>query len=206
LLLPGRMNRARGFLLGLSILLLSSGRAWAQADGAVAPAPSPPQYLDYRYQLVLSDVATVGLLVATTRTESWETTRPMLLASLATYALVPPTIHLVHEQPLRALGSFGLRVGGPFVGAGLGLVITAPLCAADQGEGWGCLGAAVLFVGGGFFAGIVGGMIVDDAVLGRVELPRKAARSYRPGTVQASLVPIADPKRKSIGLSLSGTF
>jgi hypothetical protein len=172
------------------------------------PAPEPPhqpQYLDYRYQLVVSDAAALSLVVAAFWVPGEGAPTALALSSLATYALVPPLIHAAHGQPVRALGSFGARVGFPLAGFGLGLVAAAPVCAEDDG-GWGCLGALVVFGGLGIGLGGIGAIVLDDAVLGKVELPRPESGSASRSSFRVSVLPLADPKRKSLGLSLAGIF
>jgi hypothetical protein len=171
----------------------------------VTAKPPEPQYLDYRLQLVVSDAAAVGLVVGAFLVPGEEAPGILGLASLGTYLLVPPVIHAVNGQPMRGLGSLGARVGFPIVGVGVGLIAAAPLCSGD-GDDWGCLGAVVGLGGLGLILGGVGAMVLDDAVLGKVELPRSEAKSASRHRPRVAVLPLADPKRKSLGLSVAGVF
>jgi hypothetical protein len=126
------------------------------------------------------------------------------LASLGTYALAPPFIHVGNGQPVRGLTSAAVRVGFPIVGFGAGVVAAQPACASShEGDTWGCVGAVVVLGGLGVLLGGVAAIIVDDAFLGKVELPRPATART---SFRMSVVPLADPKRRSLGFSVAGTF
>jgi hypothetical protein len=117
-----------------------------------------------------TDAASVVLLVAAVSVSSnaegdSSTGVGLAYASLATYALGGPVVHIAHENYGRAAGSLGLRVGGPILGGALG-------CAADDSSGmFGCLGGLAL----GVFLGTLTAVVVDSAALAYEKVPETAA-------------------------------
>jgi hypothetical protein len=214
-------------VMGLAVLgcvLVSSGIARAAPPTEQAPpskwggpppskwggpppskAPEEPEYDDYRLSLLGSDLTAISLVVvgALVYDDNDAIGNFALLGGFATYALGGPIIHLVHEQPGRALGSLALRVGLP----GAGVLIIAGLASSCQSGGdGGCEAGAVLVGGTLFLGGFVTAMIVDDGFLGKVPKSRAKNETRDASSFQAGLAPLIDPKKKSVGLSLVGAF
>jgi hypothetical protein len=165
-----------------------------------------PEYDDYRLSLVGNDAAAISMLVlaAVLADDNRVVANWSLAGSAATFALGGPIIHLVHEQPGRALGSFGLRVGLPVTGIALGVGMILS-CGAGEGSEW-CALAGAMIGGTIMLGGVVTAMIVDDGFLGRAPKPRPKDASRATSSFQASLAPLIDPKKRSLGLSLIGAF
>lgn len=83
-------------------------------------APSTKKYYQwYGWQTLISDAASLSLFIAAAKTDDLDTRGGLVTASVGTFALGPPIIHLMHGQPLRSLGSFALRVGPPIAAVAL---------------------------------------------------------------------------------------
>ena len=163
-----------------------------------------PEYDDYRLSLLASDLTAISLvfLGAVVYDDNEAIGNFGLAGGVATYALGGPILHVAHEQPGRALGSFALRLGLP----GAGILIVAGLASSCQsgGEGW-CEVGAVVVGGTVMLGGFVTAMIVDDGFLGRA--PKAQPKNEtRASSFQAGLAPLIDPKKRSVGLSLVGAF
>jgi hypothetical protein len=114
-------------------------------------------------------------------------------ASLATYALGGPVVHIAHENYGRAAGSLGLRVGGPILGGALG-------CAADDSTGmFGCLGGLAL----GVFLGTLTAVVVDSAALAYEKVPETTASHGPRLSVTAN---VALTRKGGALLGLTGNF
>jgi hypothetical protein len=174
------------------------------SESAEAGSPSVPEYDDYRLTLLLSDATAVSILIGTAAVSENETIATgFVVAGLGTYALGGPVIHFVHEQPGRAFGSFGLRVGLPAVGISMGVGL-ALSCSSGEGEGW-CQLAAVLFGGVIAIGGAVTAMIIDDSILGRAPKKPPKNEAHR-SSFRLGLAPLIDPNKKALGMSLVGGF
>jgi hypothetical protein len=203
------MKWAWGILLGASIAGFSTAQARAASrvtasDPEEPPPTYEPEYLDYRYQLLASDVVSLGLYASFVAVP--ERYPVLALSSLGTYLLVPPILHIANGQPARGGASLGMRVGLPIVGAPIGLIGggVISVITPDKGDAQAWL---VLGIVGGVFLGGIAAMIVDDGFLGKVELPRdKGARSMTRPSYSVGVLPFADPRRKAAGMSLAGTF
>ena len=183
--------------------------AWAEPPGR-SRAPSPvtadeTEYDDYRLSLLASDAVAISLVVAGGVAYDDDKTLGNLglLGGTATYALAAPILHLVHEQPGRALGSFALRVGLPTVGVLIFAGLAVPCQDEGEGEGWCAYGAAI--VGGTvMLGGVATAMIIDDVFLGRA--PKAPKNESGGSSLRAGFAPSVDPKRRSLGLSIFGVF
>jgi hypothetical protein len=141
----------------------------------------------YGYQLIISDVASLGLFLVggaailnrgecpTSGCTTPVAGEALALAGMGTFGLVPPIIHLLHRQYWNAAGSFGLRVVIPVL-TGL----------AFQGTG----GMGLLWIE------LLVAMIVDDAYLADEPVPRPP-----PTGVESR-----DAKDRAIGLAYGGRF
>ncbi|MBL9109223.1 MAG: hypothetical protein JNM74_08130 [Myxococcales bacterium] len=132
-----------------SLLLALGAPARAQAEEA-----SSTRW--YGYQTIAVDATSIGLLAAAGAVH--EDAMPWLAGSaLGLYALGPVVVHGANGRGIAGLGSLGLRVGLPLVGAFLGLGVGA----ASSFKGMAELAA------GGAFVGAVGAMVLDAAFLAR---------------------------------------
>jgi hypothetical protein len=145
----------------------------------------------YGYQLVISDVVSIGLVLlggdivlhtveCSNGTSCTNSAGPALLfGGMATFGLVPPIIHLLHGQYWNAAGSLGLRVVIPVL-TGL----------AFQGTG----GMGLLWIE------LLVAMIVDDAYLADEPVPRVPSSRFEPGAA------MAPPSHGGVGLAYGGRF
>jgi hypothetical protein len=114
------MGRAAGTLVAL--LLLTGAQAKA-AELLSSQPPSPPPVW-YGWQILVSDAVTAGTWIAADATGS----RILAGVGAATYLVAPPIIHDRHGDFGKVLGSFGLRLGAPLVGALAGLGLASIFC------------------------------------------------------------------------------
>jgi hypothetical protein len=110
----------------------------------------------------------------------------LAFGSLGAYVIGPPIVHVMHGRPLRGLGSLGLRVGLPILGAFAAVGLAQP-CGGD----FGCIGEAAL----GTAIGFTGAIAIDAAVLAYEERPT-------PSTQALSATPFAyvDGQRALFGV------
>jgi hypothetical protein len=105
---------------------LRSGVAFAEPfhedppDEAASTEPSSERW--YGWQTLSLDVIPTGIFVAGLATAEDDTT--FWLAGSAVFAVGGPAVHLVHERPLVALASLGLRTGLPALGVAIGMAFT----------------------------------------------------------------------------------
>jgi hypothetical protein len=134
------------------------------------PAPDGPERW-YGWQVVIADGLSIGLLGAglavassTDGSDSGGASISNMLFSLALFGYLggAPVLHAFHERPaMRVVGSLGLRVGLPLVGAGLGLAIANCGSSNDGSFGDFCeLGAVSL----GVMIGLATAMVTDAAL------------------------------------------
>jgi hypothetical protein len=213
---------ARG-LLGVAVWSVSSA-AWAQnapfaqveaaapwsaEESPVAAAPqvreetTTPKKRWYGWQSLAVDggavlMAFTALKLDESRgaTDSNAPTGELLLGSAAAYGLVAPTIHLLHDNGWRALGSFGLRATLPVAVGALGRALAT--CPPPNGE-YGNCGLGEVVIGAG--VGAVLAMVVDDAVLAW-DVPREDSKG---GTTRVGLAPVVATEGRR-ELRLYGTF
>lgn len=170
------------------------------------------RYLDYRPQLAGADALALGVLMSAV---AWENGPQEELAwmGLGVYVLGAPTVHWAHAQPWRGLTSVVMRAGFPVVGASLGLLIAAT-CNDEPADpdfsderGWECLGVALGLAAFGAVGGAVTAIIVDDGFLGKVPIDeRQKATRTSTGGLRVTLVPLAEPKHRTMGMSLVAGF
>jgi hypothetical protein len=151
--------------------------AAASSDGAhaaEAPAPTEIETSWYGWQTLLSDAAAIGLWSvaavvddaqygsASYRSyQAWSTA--LAASGFAVYALGAPAIHLAHGRADQAGESLIMRVGLPFGGALVGVLVGAGACGRSDDEVPCPLITGVL----GFAAGGVAAMVLDAVVLAR---------------------------------------
>jgi len=194
----------RFLVLGLFLFIASP----ACAEPVAPPSPEPPapeEALDYRWSLVLTDVAALATVAAGVAMDN-EASMPLAVTGIGVYALGPGVVHLAHGQPGRAAISAGMRIGLPGILGGVTAGVILAGCdgpqvddAGETSEDWCPFGAAVL---GGLFAigGAVTAAVIDDAVLGKVT-PKDAPRGATWG-----VAPLVSPRRSAVGVSVVGAF
>jgi hypothetical protein len=140
--------------------------------------------------LIVGGIA--ALQLNDTRPELAET---IVWAPVIGFAVGGPALHLVHREPWRALGSFGLRAGLPILGGaiGTGIVATCPPAEGDYGN----CGAPELIIG--MAAGVVAASLIDG-----LALARESSKSA-PG-LRLSLLPFISRDGTTRELRLSGSF
>jgi hypothetical protein len=145
----------------------------------------------YGWQTLLTDGGALVLLA--TGAQSNDPNSTILEASLATYVLGGPVVHLAHGRLAPAGTSLLLRIGLPMGGLGLGLF--AGGCSLDACSSPGTLVA-------GMAVGVISAIAVDAGVLSYedVEVPASSV----PASVR--LAPLYDAKRRPAGLGLVGVF
>ncbi len=175
--------------------------ATADEPREAPPPPVPPRYLDYRPHLLGLDLASLGLVAAAIAVNG-KGSEALAWSSLGLYAFGAPLVHVAYEKPVRALASLGMRLGFPVAGGALGLLLAAPSCnSSTDDEGWRCVGAVIGLGGLGVVAGGLTAIIIDDAFLGKVELPPVAERR-----LSLTMAPLLDARARSVGLSVAGAF
>lgn len=223
-------RNARHLLLGgalASVLLAASSSAQADETWVAAPVAAPIEAAPvahestppsprthharpthwYGWQPLVADGLTFTVFMAS----AFNTHRNgsgILLATGASYLLVPPIIHLAHGRPGIAAASLGLRLGVP-----LGAALLGGGLASGCGDGYcGIAGAAL-----GFVVGIVAASAIDVGALSNEEgndaPPAEEAAATPPARVRpppprsVALTPVGGPRREGgFDLGLGGTF
>src|SRR6478735_4470083 len=124
------MKRLLASLLGLALYSVAPGVLAADPTVPVGPQESEPSAQHKRYwygwQTLASDAASALLLFgafpAAGRGGLFSSNTPavanaMAVLGVAGYAASAPTLHFIHERPLAAMGSVGLRLTLPAVAA-----------------------------------------------------------------------------------------
>lgn len=203
----------RLLVLGLFSFIALPARAEGPAAAhpernAVAPRPTEPcdcaDALDYRWQLVLSDLAAVTTVVAGAATDN-DGSVPLVATGIGMYALVPAVVHLAHDQPGRAAISAGIRIGLPAIGVGLGVALAAG-CDGPHVDEYGETESDLCPVGAVIFGGLVASIgaltaaIIDDSTLGKVPAEQQPPRATW------GVAPLVSPRRSAVGMSVVGAF
>ena len=185
----------RMYLTGMAMISMTtsalggppSTSSSAPSGASYVPPPEPePLYLkpDYRWQMLVSDVGSIGLAVTGGRAG--------IGLGLAGYTFGGPIIHDLNDGGARAGTSFGVRLGAPLLG-GLavgGLAALGSHCRKDDSDCDDSVGPAVAV---GAVLGVVVAIVVDDLIVAR---PRTV---YAGPTVGLSAT--VDHDRASIGLA-----
>jgi hypothetical protein len=202
--LRSRYRRARGTRFEVAALALLSFASTARAQSAekpssaarVAPQAAPPAVESsaprpvtywYGWQTLTSDAAalTFAVTAGAVSGSGDGAAEAFAYTSAATYVFGGPILHAAHENWGRALGSLGLRLGAPIVGAILGAGLE------DCSGGDSCSGAAV-----GFVAGLGAAIAIDAAVLAR--------EPVREG--QLAVIPVVSTGKNGSWVGVSGRF
>jgi hypothetical protein len=160
----------RSLLAAILVTATVVTAATARADDdstATKPKNGEPEENWYGWQTLTTDGAALALLLAAgATTQSSNAAGAFGLASLGTYALGGPIVHLTHDRPGTAVGDLVVRVAVPIATTLLGGVIGNALvpgspCDSDLPCG-GWIGGSILGLG----AGVLTASIVDAAVFG----------------------------------------
>jgi hypothetical protein len=177
------------------------GREISRADAAYeamleAELAEPPLWYGWQ-TLTLDGLLLVGSFAALqvgTSSRS-DVAEALAWVPVGAYAVGGPTIHLIHREPWRALGSLGLRAGLPVVGGAIGIGIFAT-CPPPDGE-YGNCGLGELIIG--VATGVLAASLIDGLALARES--RKV-----PGKLALSLTPFISPDGTTSELRLRGQF
>lgn len=167
---------------------------------AVTAESSPERW--YGWQTLSVDALPAGLFAFALLTEGDTSTTLWAGGGLA-FALGAPTVHVLHERPLVGLGSFGLRVGLPFVGALIGSAFVdlnpepdLPGVEHEPDDG------TPIILGG--LVGAATATALDAAFLGYEPAPSRAAKSD--GVAASNVAVSFRPARGGGQLAVLGAF
>jgi hypothetical protein len=157
---------------------------------AASPAPvaTESQVVDYRWEILLADAASIGLV--------FSHTKPGPTIGALVYVLGGPVIHGSNDEGARTAISLGMRLGLPLIGAvgGAKLISARSSCARDDIDcDDGSLAGAFL----GFSLGVLSAMILDTALLARPHVVHK--ETHRTWVPQLTLT----PQQKTVGVLAS---
>jgi hypothetical protein len=112
-----------------------------------------------------ADGVATSLLVGAALGDSAGVSKPLFVASAATYVLASPVIHAANGRGGPAVGALGLRVFAP---VSLGLLGIAAGAGFGDRRNWG-----TPLIGGlvGFGVGVLAAMVIDAAAIARKESP-----------------------------------
>jgi hypothetical protein len=175
-------------------------REFSRADAAYeaelrAELAEPPLWYGWQ-TLSLDGLLLVGGIALLPLTDSGsDLAETLVWAPAVGFVVGGPTFHLIHREPWRALGSFGLRAGLPVLGGaiGIGLVATCPPAQGDYGN----CGLGELIIG--MAAGVVAASLIDGLALAR-ESPASSPN------LRLSLTPFISPDGTTRELRLRGSF
>jgi hypothetical protein len=191
----------RSLLAAILVTATALTAATARADDdSTAPKPkkSEPEETWYGWQTLSTDGAALALLIAAgSTTQSSSTTGTLALASLGTYALGGPVVHLAHDRARTAAGDLVVRVSVPLATTVLGAMIGNAVIPPSPCEGDGPCGGGIAFGLVGLGVGVLTASIVDAAVFG---YEPAAARPHDQPNQDASRVLIAP----TVGLGTVG--
>jgi hypothetical protein len=170
------------------------GAALPELEEPARPVESEPQPTRwYGWQTLLGDGAAALLLLYGSGGRSGES---LAVASVLTYGLAAPTVHLAHARPGAALGSLGARAGLPVAGFAVGVVLGGGSSACRE-----LCGLPVILGAAGALTAIG----LDAAVLAN-EPARHRTRPPHEALVQR-LTPSVAPRREGgVDVALGGTF
>ncbi|MBP9111582.1 MAG: hypothetical protein KBF88_02185 [Polyangiaceae bacterium] len=147
-------------------------------------APAEPLTVTHHYGLQNAgvDLVALGLGVAAVPLDS----QGMMLTSVALFTFGSPIVHLAHQEPLKALGSFGLRAG--LGGGGFFLALGLSNKGGFKAFEAGAIGLAI---------GAVAAVVIDDVFLAKKEMKVGPSLSFSPSY---------RPDRQEAMLNVSGAF
>jgi hypothetical protein len=174
-------------------------REFSRVDAAYEPElraelAEPPKW--YGWQTLTFDGALlVGSVVGLQLSSQSELAETLVWIPPVAFAVGGPTIHLIHREPWRALGSLGLRAGLPVLGGAFGIGFWSR-CPPPEGD-YGSCGLGELVVGAA--VGVLAASLIDGFSLARES--RKAPRD-----VSLSLAPFISADGTTRELRLRGQF
>lgn len=137
-----------------------------------AHAEEPARERWYGYQTMAVDATAIGLLAATGAIP--EGAQPWMAGgAIGLYALGPAVVHGANARGGAGLGSFGMRLGLPIVGALMGLGIGASSSFKGLFE----------LAGAGAFVGALTAMVLDAAFLARKTVPAEPGAPSTPSAL-----------------------
>lgn len=142
----------------------------------------------YGWEPLLIDAGAFGIGVVGLAAES----APIAMIGYGTWIASGPTVHLAHGSSARALGSLGMRLSLPVVGAAAG----CELFGADD-PWFGCLGG----VATGFVAGMALASVADAAAVAWGSAPT-TSDAARPARITPTILAAGGVR----GLALAGAF
>lgn len=186
---------------GMTPPVVPSPSTYVPSGYSPYPAPpsgpvteQPPGLRSYRGLTIGADFAAVGMFFYGIS----EDNEAVLKASIGTYVLASPIIHVAKGRVGSGLASLGMRLGFPLLGIYIGDALhTTPKCANDYYDD--CYdedinGEAVL----GAILGIGTAMVVDSVYLARGDKPKAAPQPQWSPTLRAS--------QGGFALGAAGTF
>jgi hypothetical protein len=192
----GARETATGSTTPATVPSTPQPREFSRPDAAYeATLAEPPVWYGWQ-TLSLDGLLLVGgvamLPLSNSRSDLAET---LLWVPVVGFAVGGPAFHVIHREPWRALGSFGLRTGLPVLGGaiGIGLVATCPPAEGDYGN----CGLGELIVGAA--AGVVAASLIDGLALARESPPSSPH-------LRLSLTPFISPDGTTRELRLRGSF
>ena len=161
---------------------------------AEPPAEPATESSWYGWEVFVSGASSLAVLAIGGAVDD-STATPILMTLGGTgYALGGPIIHLVHDDGLEALGSFGLNLGMPIVAGVIAGLITQAVGASNSAFSDFELG----FIYYGAPVGALAAIVLDGLLLSDDDAPAAAS--------QAGFGLGLAPTRHGFGLSLGGTF
>jgi hypothetical protein len=133
---------------------------------ASAPEDEATESRWYGWQILIADGLSIAAFASGVSGERGEGGELAVLG-VVSYALVPGAIHGAHGRAGAALGSVGLRLGGPLIGAWLGS------SASDDSGQLPSEGFAL-----GFMLGIVGAIAIDVSLLAHESVPKRDRATF----------------------------
>jgi hypothetical protein len=174
-----------------------------QTERATVEPPSPsqtpvaseqPSKRWYGWQILMADGAALTIGLASRN----------VAASLVAYGLPSPVLHLAHERPGAVLGALALRAALPVIAAVAGYSLemaTSNPCSRGQDLCFRGLGGALV----GVFAGYLGAVVIDAAVLAR-ENPPSERTDAPPRASRVRWQPIIGVTKTGASGGIGGVF
>jgi len=196
----------RCWVIGVALLVALAPSVCLAVPPAEAQAEEPPKAVPdssnklrrwYGWQTFAADGAAGALFLAATA-DNHSTT--LYALSGVTFGLGAPTIHLAHGHWDFALGSLGLRLLGPFLGAVIGaqsdIRVSEDATGSASSNKWGITGAAI------------GGLVVSaiDGVLLAYDTNDASPTPPPKQLLRADSLPQLVLLQHGIGLGYSGQF
>lgn len=200
-----------GTPLGPVLVPVSPQGSWGPNSYPPPASPLPSSKHWYGWQILAptlpSQVAAMTSLTISGFAPS--PTLPLTVLGFVGAGISGPIVHLVHQQPMKALASFGLEAALP-AALLIGGIASAAACADNDAEDI-CIGPALLLLIGLPIA-LSAGLAIDSAALAWEDRPATSAKAP---AVNFSVAPLALPPLRlgaahlappPVGIALVGTF